>query len=87
MQNNQLLDDHSLVFMVFFFILIFAGRNHATLKCKSGAFVFKEARLSFIVKAYAAYFHFDPLVRVDPEFRVREGRVIKKVNLSTFVNR
>ena len=38
----------SLVFIVFFFVFLIAGRNHATLKGKSGAFVFMEARSWFL---------------------------------------
>ena len=46
MQISQLSDGHCLVFIVFFFMFLIAGRNHATLKCESGASVFKEARSS-----------------------------------------
>ena len=44
MKNSQLSDGHSLIFIVFFFIFLIAGRNHATLKCKSGALGVMEAR-------------------------------------------
>ena len=40
MKNSQLSDGHSLIFIVFFFIFLIAGRNQRTLKCKSGAFAF-----------------------------------------------
>ena len=46
MKNSQLSDGHNLVFIVFFFIYLIAGRNCATMKCRSGAFVSMKARSS-----------------------------------------
>ena len=43
-KNAQLSDGQSLAFLGFFFIFLIAGRNHATLKCKSGALGVTEAR-------------------------------------------